>query len=372
MHDPYTPLEVTEAIRVFNLTLSAAHPAVLVEGEVASFKVNHGKFAFFDIKDKISSLSCFMMAFQLKFPLEDGMRVRLIAEPKLTDWGKFSLTVREVIPIGEGSIKKSFEILKKRLENEGLFDESRKRSIPYAPKRVGVVSSEQAAGFADFRKILEKRWSGVQVILTHVPVQGVEAPNEIIGAIGYLNELAKPVDVVAIIRGGGSLDDLAAFNHEGVARAVSASRAPVIVGVGHETDITLADLVADVRAATPSHVAELLVPDKSQVIKGLQQQTTAIHRLTTAIVSDAQEKLTERRSLVTQAVNTFFNKTREHFDLTRRTLHQLNPEVVLQRGYSIVRIGDNVISHASDVTIGDEINITVRDGVIGANVRHVD
>ena len=372
MHDPYTPLGVSEAIEAFNETLSVAHPAILVEGEEASFKVNHGKFAFFDIKDATSSLGCFMMAFQLRFPLEDGMKVRVLAEPKLTAWGKFSLTVREVVPVGEGSLKKSFELLKKKLTAEGLFDQTRKRPLPYAPVRIGVVTSEQAAGFADFQKILEKRWGGMTLVVTHVPVQGIDAPREIVGALRHLNELAEPVDVIALIRGGGSLDDLAAFSSEDVVRAIASSRTPTITGVGHETDTSLADLAADVRAATPSSAAEIMTPDKAYIIQQVAAARQSVSQALEAQLDGLAEQTSSSRRDITNALNTFFTKKSDSLAATLRTLRQLDPATVLKKGYSLVKKDGRVVMRRSSVTIGDDITIQFADGEAGAQITNAN
>jgi exodeoxyribonuclease VII large subunit len=364
-------LQVSEAIELINETLDAAFPFIVIEGEVASFKVNQGKFVFFDVKDESGSIGCFMMAFSLKFPLEDGMKVKILAQPKLTNWGKFSLTVREVMPVGEGSLKKSFELLKAKLANEGLFEESRKRPLPQIPKRIGVVSSSQAAGYADFIKILENRWGDLEIVLVDVPVQGMEAPNQIIGALKHLNELAEPVDVIAVLRGGGSADDLGAFSHEDVARAIAASRTPTIIGVGHEVDISLADLVADRRAATPSNAAEILVPDKSEVIMRAQRTAEMAHNGVVAAIRVFEEDRGVVVDSIESCIEDQFSRITQKLSAFERTLFQINPEAVLRRGYSIVRRGVDVIASTSDVILNDEVSIQLKDGTIGAKITDV-
>lgn len=364
-------LGVSEAIGLINQSLDHAFPFLLVEGEVASFKVNQNKFVFFDLKDESGSLSCFMMVYQLKFPLEDGMKVRVLAQPKLTVWGKFSLTVKEVQPVGEGSLKKSQTLLKAKLEAEGLFDASRKRQLPAIPSRVGVISSSGAAGYADFIKILESRWGGLEVILADVPVQGIEAPEQIIGAVNYLNELPQPLDVLVIIRGGGSSDDLSAFSHEDVVRAVAASRTPTIVGVGHETDISLADLGADVRAATPSNAAQLLVPDKKVILSTIQAGTDALHRSIVELLGTQKDTVVDYAESIHEDLNTFFNTKVERLKSINQTLYQLNPQTILKRGYGLVRKGISVISKTADVIVGDELEIQLSDGVIEVGVTDV-
>ena len=219
---------VSDFIATSNDIFEKSFPSVLIEGEISSFKVNHNKFVFFDLKDEDSVLGCFMTVWQMRFPLEDGMKVIVQAKPKLTNWGKFSLTIEKIIPKGEGSLKKSFEILKEKLMKEGLFDESRKREIPRNPQKIAVISSIQAAGYADFIKIINERWGGLEITVAHTQVQGISASDQIIRAIDFFNSQSELPDVITIIRGGGSNDDLAVFNDEKLVRAIAASRVPVI------------------------------------------------------------------------------------------------------------------------------------------------
>lgn len=365
-------LQVSEAIEQVNLVLDQAFPFIVVEGEVASFKVNQGKFVFFDIKDATGSLGCFMMAFAVKFPIQDGMTVRVLAQPKITAWGKFSLTVREVMPVGEGSLKKSFELLKAKLEKEGLFEQSRKRELPQLPTRIGVVSSSGAAGYADFIKILEDRWGGLEIILVDVPVQGVESPHQVIGAIRHLNELAEPVDVIAVVRGGGSADDLNVFNHEDVVRAVAMSRTPVIVGVGHEVDVSLCDLAADRRAATPSNAAELLVPNRREVLAKAVRLTEMAYNGVTAAIRVFEEDRASAQDSIEAACAAYIEQLQQKQESFKRTLFQVNPETVLRRGYGLVRQDGVIVSSAADVILHKELTIQVQDGKIGALVTHVE
>ena len=173
----------TEFIAIANQTLDYAYNGVMIEGEVASFKVNQGKWVFFDIKDEESSVPCFMTLYQLRMPVEDGMKVVVRGIPKVTKWGKFSFTVQTMQPVGEGSLKKAYEALKRKLAEEGLFDLERKRSIPDNLVKVGVISSTAAAGYADFIKILNARWGGMKVIVAHTQVQGLDAPEQMVRAL---------------------------------------------------------------------------------------------------------------------------------------------------------------------------------------------
>ena len=267
-NDAFTP---SEFVAVVNQTLEYAYSSVLITGEVASFKVNQGKWVFFDIKDEETSVPCFMTLWNLRQPLEDGMKVVVRGVPKLTKWGKFSVTVAQVRPVGEGSLKKAFLMLKKKLAAEGLFDPSKKREIPDDLTRLGVISSTQAAGYADFIKILNARWGGMKILTAHTQVQGMDAPDQIIRALNYFNERGD-VQMIAILRGGGSADDLSCFNDEKLVRAVAASKIPVICGIGHEVDESLCDLACDVRASTPSNAAEMLTPDRKEALLKLRRE----------------------------------------------------------------------------------------------------
>ncbi len=367
-----TILSVSDCIALINQTLEYAYPIVTVEGEVASFKVSKGKFIFFDVKDDEGVLNCFMMAYGLRTPLEDGMRVRVLAQPRLTAWGKFSLTVRDIRAVGEGSIKRSFELLKAQLDKEGLFDSNRKRPLPTMPERIGVIASVESAGYADFIKILQNRWGGVEVEVADVQVQGMRAGMQIINAMSHFNEHRKPVEVLILIRGGGSAEDLAIFNEEPLVRAVAASRIPTLVGVGHEVDVSLCDLVADVRAATPSHAAQLVVPDRQALLNELSEKerhlVARLHQHVqhyTVQVNKTTERLLSHihHVLVTQL---------HHVEYSWQILKQLDPKTVLRRGYSLVRASHGVlVRKAADVREGDTLTIEVEHAIIQAGVKNV-
>lgn len=330
-------VSVSDAIALINQTLDYAFPTLVIEGEVASFKVNQGKFVFFDLKDDEGTLGCFMMLFQLRTALEDGMRVRVVATPKLTAWGKFSLTVRDIQPVGEGSLKRAFELLKAKLEKEGLFAEERKRALPVAPQHIAVISSTQAAGYADFIRILNERWGGMDVEVAHVQVQGFEAPKQMVRALQYFNGLEKLPEIIVIIRGGGSADDLSAFNDEVLVRAIAASRVPTVVGVGHEVDESLADFAADVRAATPSHAAQIIVPDRSDIIRGAHHD---VIRISNIVESAVTELSTGTKRMLADAARAIEDKLVRAQDRLARECDMLaayDPEAVLARGYAIVR-----------------------------------
>ena len=354
---------VSDLIAVVNQTLEYSFTSVEVEGEVASFKVNQGKWVFFDIKDASGSVGCFMSVYQLRIPIEDGMKVIIKATPKLTAWGKFSLTIQSIRPSGEGSLKKSFELLKAKLDKEGLFSPDRKRTLPGIPEHIAVISSTQSAGYADFIKILNDRWGGLRVDAAHVQVQGDSAPDQIIRAITYFNEREVLPEVLVIIRGGGSADDLAAFNDEPLVRAIAASRIPTIVGVGHEIDVSLADMVADVRAATPSNAAQLLVPDRRELTSTLRQLVRRVLVRTEAIIDnyarEAQAALRQGWTLLDARVEVL----QSQLLTSRQVMTAYNPQAVLARGYAIVR---------GSIVVGSEITIEQEKRNIIAEVTHVE
>ena len=353
-------LSVSDFIAVTNQTLEYAYPSVEVEGEVASFKVNQGKFIFFDLKDAGGSVGCFMTVWQLRVPIEDGMKVIVTATPKLTQWGKFSLTVKAVRPSGEGALKKSFEILKAKLDTEGLFAPERKRVLPTIPTYVAVISSTQAAGYADFIKIINERWGGLRIDVAHVVVQGADAPDQIIRALQYINTREELPEVIVIIRGGGSADDLSAFNDEQLVRAISASRVPTLVGVGHEVDVSLADLVADVRASTPSNAAQILVPDRQESIRAVRYQVRSLLPRVENAIDQQSAMVRTYLSDMLQKTDEQINRVADTLQSVRNVLAQLNPQKVLARGYALVRgvqkIGAVIEIETNQVIIHAEVH----------------
>lgn len=356
-------LSISEFIALTNQVLEGAYPSVELEGEVASFKVNQGKFVFFDLKDDESSVGCFMMLFHLRQSIEDGMKVIVRAQPKLTKWGKFSLTIVSIRPSGEGSLKKSFELLKAKLSKEGLFAPEKKRPLLPLPRHIGVISSTGAAGYADFMKIIEKRWGGMSIDVAQVQVQGEVAPMQMIRALEHFNQQEILPEVIVIIRGGGSADDLAAFNDEPLVRAVAASRVPVLAGIGHEIDESLVDLAADVRASTPSNAGELLVPDKQDVLNRVYAE---LRHITSQAVNSADTVLVDVRNTLGQA----WDSMQAAHDMYAHQLAVLegravayDPAKVLTRGYAIVR---------GKAKVGAELAIETATERMKAEVTYVE
>jgi exodeoxyribonuclease VII large subunit len=353
---------VSDFIAVFNQTLEYAYPNVEIEGEVASFKINQGKFVFFDIKDKGGSVSCFMTVWQMRVPIEDGMKIIVLAVPKLTQWGKFSLTVKSLRPSGEGALKKSFELLKAKLDKEGLFAPERKRQLPRIPEHIAMISSTQAAGYADFIKILGDRWGGIRVDVAHVQVQGESAPDQIIRAINYFNQQELLPEVIVIIRGGGSADDLSTFNDEPLVRAIAGSRIPTLVGVGHEIDESLADMVADVRAATPSNAAQIIVPDRNEIIRAVHVQVNSLLPRISQLINQQQQTV---NMMLTGAINSIERAVDDQLTRIaslRTVLVQLDPKVVLNRGYALIR---------GLTKVGAMVEIETNKVILEAEVKNV-
>ena len=328
---------VSQFVAVTNQVLETGLGDVVVYGEVSSFKINQGKWIFFDLKDAESSVGCFMTVYQLgKFPLEDGMKIAIQATPKLTNFGKFSLTVKRFHPIGEGSLKKAFELLKAKLQKEGLFDQAKKRPILRTFERIGVISSTQAAGYADFIKIINERWGELKIQVAHTQVQGLPAVDQIIRAIEYMNQFTD-CQVIALIRGGGSNDDLAIFNDEKLVRAVAASRIPIITGIGHEIDESLADLAADFAASTPSNAAQFLTRDRQAEIHSLKLQINRINQQIKNKIQLKEQGLREQLVSVRTKLNNMIELELQKIRQKTQVIENLNPAIFLKRGYAIIR-----------------------------------
>lgn len=381
------PYKVSEFIDEFNGVVAAEYSSVEIEGEVAEFKINQGKWVFFSLKDESASVQCFMVLSQLRMPIEDGMKIIVKATPKLTPWGKFSMTVRSMRLLGAGDLKRSFELLKKKLTDEGLFDVARKRPMPENLVRVGVISSMAAAGFIDFVKILNARWGGMEILVAHTAVQGESAPDQIINALEYLNQRTD-VQLIAILRGGGSADDLSCFNDEKLVRAVAGSRIPVITGIGHEIDRSLTDFAADIVASTPSNLAEMITHDRMTERRILKQKVARIGQLLREEILTMEHDVSRRKNIISMRIQrevigfvndsllknqrailqakhkimTIFAKMEGDFQRGRAILASYNPEAVLARGYAIV---------AGETDVGNVVKITTSSKIIQAEVKNV-
>ena len=354
-------LSVSEFVALTNQTLEYAYPVVQIEGEVAEYKVIQNKWVSFKLKDDGALVSCFAGVFQIRTPLEDGMKVVVVASPRLNNKGFFTLNLKSVRPVGEGSIKKGFELLKAKLEKEGLFAQERKRALPRVPKHVAVIASTESAGYADFIKIINERWGGLEVEVAHTQVQGVPAPDQMIRAIRYFNSLEKLPEVLVIIRGGGSAEDLSTFNDEPLVRAIAESRIPTLVGVGHEVDHTLADMISDVRAATPTNAAQILVPDKQEIIRDARAQANAVGSLLTQAIDSYSRQTKENLAAAFMRTQQKLDDTFERLGVLRVAISQLNPENVLKRGYALLRGSQTVGAVLEIETVASIIKAEVQD-----------
>lgn len=366
---PGQPLSVAQAITLFNTVLGDL--PLVIEGEVSGYSVNQGKFVFFDLKDEEqeAKLACFMMRYQQTVPLEDGMRVSVHCRPGLhAKSGKFSLTVQKVEPKGEGSLKRAFELLKQKLEKEGLFATERKRPLPRIPERIGVVSSVAAAGYGDFMRVVGERLPGVRFVVAHVAVQGVEAEQEVSYALDYLNSHYE-LDAIALIRGGGSLEDLQAFNTESVARAIARSKAPVVAGVGHERDVTIADFCADVRAATPTMAAQLLLPGTHELVQQVDRLVQEVARNVAVQGSEVRQRVRGSLDRIRQQMESRLTRSVERVEQLVRSISALSPAATLERGYSLTLLADGTpLRSAQRVPAGTLLYTRLQDGSVTSEV----
>lgn len=349
-------------VNTINQNFNYNYPLITISGEVANFKINQNKFVFFDIKDSNSTVNCFMMLFAMKMPIQDGMQIIAKVEPKITDWGKFSLTVKEIKPVGEGNIKKSLDIIKDKLAKEGIFDQSRKRIIPRSSNNIAVISSTEAAGYADFIKIINERWGGIKIRVAHTQVQGESASKQIINAVNYFNQVQDLPDLIVIIRGGGSANDLMAFNDELLARTIAGSRVPVITGIGHEIDCTLSDLAADFAGSTPSNVAQIITRDRQDKIIYLNNYINNFSKKIVHILDEKKNEINITINNIHSYIMHNIDNELHNLNSKIRLLDNLNPQKVLSQGYALVR---------GRVEINSIIDIETNSNIIKAEVKDV-
>lgn len=366
---PGIELGVSEFVALLNQTLEYAYPNVVITGELSNFRLSKGRWVYFDLKDDTASVKFFGTVYQLPGPLEDGMLLKVRGQPRLHQLYGFSVNILSIQLAGEGTIRRAAELLRVKLEQEGLFDEARKRPLPYPPARIGLVTSSQSAAYADFIKILQARWQGVAVDLIDVQVQGEPAPAQIAAAIEQFGTESELPEVIVVIRGGGSAEDLAAFSTEQVTRAVAASRIPTLVAIGHETDLSLAELAADRRASTPSNAAELLVPDRLQVRDALQTVKLQLNQAAGRRLALARGDIRQQAAVFETAVLQRLSQGRQTLKSYSALLAALNPQAVLRRGYAIVRREGQALRSLGQVTQDDIVEVQLADGHFTANVK---
>jgi exodeoxyribonuclease VII large subunit len=356
-------LGVSDFVALLNQTLEFAYPNVVIMGELANFRVSKNRWVYFDLKDETASVKFFGTVYNLPGPLEDGMLLKVRGQPRLHPQYGFSVNIMTIQPAGEGSLKRAANLLQAKLTAEGLFDEARKRPLPYPPTRIGLVTSTQSAAYADFTKILAARWGAVGIQTMDVQVQGEVAPGQIVEAIESLNKAADLPEVIVIIRGGGSAEDLSAFNTENVTRAVAASRVPTLVAIGHETDLSLAEQAADQRASTPSNAAELLVPDRAHEAILVKSQQQKLYFLIEQLLKQSQERLIISRQSLIGSVSEIFRQAERNLEKQSSALKFLNPKAPLQRGYALIydKAGEQV-RRAKNLKTGQKLNLEFQDG----------
>lgn len=371
-----------------------------VAGEISNLSRPASGHVYFTLKDAQASLRCVMWrpdAARLSSIIADGIAAEAHGYISVFEsGGQYQLYVDDLRPAGEGLLYQEFLRLKARLEEEGLFATERKRPLPDWPRRIGVITSPTGAALRDVLHVLQRRFSLAEVILAPSPVQGEHAPAGIVESLRALNEHSKP-DVILLVRGGGSIEDLWAFNDEHVARAIAASQAPVVSGVGHETDFTIADFTADVRAPTPSAAAEIATPDAAQLAMEIQQLRIslthalrqllhrlqldleilrrALHRASPrAKITDGRQRLDVfARRVQSASLHTLALK-RKALDGLQQTLRVVGPASVLSRGFAVVQRADTgaIVRSVGQVFSGDALDVRVSDGSFGAKVTSED
>jgi exodeoxyribonuclease VII large subunit len=370
---------------------------VWLQGEISNLARPNSGHIYFTIKDRQSSLKAVMWrssAQRLRIQIQDGMSVEIHGSMGVYEaGGQYQLYADLIRPMGEGALFRQFMMLKEKLEAEGLFDPQRKRPIPAFPHRIGVVTSQTGAALRDILHTIQRRYPLVEIILAPTAVQGEEAPPGIIAALHALNSYAKP-DVIILARGGGSIEDLWAFNDEGVARAIAASFTPVISGIGHETDFTIADFVSDLRAPTPTAAAEHAVPNRLDLIVTLndthqrllraRQSAQIKHRerlahLATRLtlrsplsrLNTERQRLDEWQHRCQQSISHHIRFSRSYLSGISNNLENLNPKAVLGRGYAILRREDgSVLRNARQAELDENLSIQMIDGKFSARVTH--
>ncbi len=361
-------LSPADFVALLNQTLEVVYPSVTIEGELSNFRVSKNKWVYFDLQDELASVKFFGTVYMLPGPLEDGLKVRVSGMPRLHPRFGFSINAQTITPAGAGSIKKAADLLRAKLEAEGLFEPSRKRLLPQIPISIGLITASNSAAYADFIKILNERWGGIEISLADVYVQGSQSALQIVRAIEFFNANSPLVDVLVITRGGGSVEDLAAFNDERLVRAVAASRIPTLVAIGHEVDISLAELAADMRASTPTNAAQLVAPSRSEAIAGLALAHKSLSELILQKLQVGRQEIQDNQKYLTSQVNLLLKDRLNLLNSHRKLISVFDPQAVLRRGYAIVsRAGQN-ISSIRGVKTGDKLRIQLSDGTIGAHV----
>lgn len=368
---------------------------ITVEGEISNFKRHSSGHAYFSIKDDTSKLNCVMFRLNLEkitFPIVDGMNVSIKGNINVYERdGKYQLYAEKINLLGEGELKEKFEKLKKKLGDEGLFDPNIKKELPKFPSKIAVITSPTGAAVKDVISVAKRRNDSIEIIIAPVRIQGEFSKKEIVKAIEDVNNLEN-IDLIILSRGGGSIEELWAFNEEVVARAIYESEVPIISGVGHETDFTISDFVSDFRAPTPSAAAEVAIPQKKQIINELDFLISSIkHSINKKVEIRCSEiegfspasyknilnsKIKNYNRDITLEINRASeilanNLTRYELELDYifNNLNNLNPLNILQKGYTVVENSKgSVLTSGMDLKKDDEIDIIFSDSIVKARV----
>ncbi len=370
---------------------------VSVKGELSNYKIYPSGHHYFTMKDGNSSLRCVMFrssASRLRFRPESGMSVTAAGRVSVFPRdGAYQLYVNELMPEGAGDLQVAFEQLKAKLAAEGLFDPAHKKPLPAFPRRIAVITSGAGAAVHDIIRVLGKRWPLAKILILPVRVQGAEAPPEIVGAIRYANRY-RVADLIITGRGGGSMEDLWAFNDERVARAIYESEMPVISAVGHEPDVTIADYVADRRAATPSNAAEIAGPDMEEVAAYVAQAGIRLQQAMAVKLDRLSRRLSElserpaltdpevylgakrmaldyARSNLAGAGEKLMSEKRQGYVALAAKLDALSPLKVLGRGYSILEKNGSAVRRLDEVAKGDKVNVRLSGGSLDCVVEEI-
>ncbi len=386
-------ITVSELTRLTRELLERSLPLMWVGGEISNFKRYDSGHCYFTLKDAQAQVDCVLFRHRAQLTgwmPQDGMQVEVRALPTLYEArGKFQLNVESLRRAGAGALYEAYLRLKAKLEQEGLFDPGSKRPLPRFPRALGIVTSPQAAALRDVLTTLRRRMPGLPVTLYPAPVQGEGAAARIAEAIGLAGARGE-CDVLIVCRGGGSLEDLWAFNEEAVARAIRACAVPVVTGVGHETDTTIADFAADVRAPTPTGAAELASPGRDEILRALShagyrllrgarrslenrmQRLDTLSRRLTHPGERIRNQLAELRHLairLREGSRRELESARERWSRLAAHLKHLNPRLVLERGYSITEAGGGIVRDGSRLVVGEDVKITFAKGWVGAQVK---
>jgi len=390
---------VSELTREIKRTIEDTFPPLWLKGELSNVVLARSGHLYLTLKDEAASIRGVMWRGQvqgLSFRPEDGTEVLVFGRLSLYEpRGEYQIVIEAMQPGGRGALAVEFEKLKQKLASEGLFDPDRKKPIPVNPRRIGVVTSDTGAAVRDVIVTLARRGFDIEVLLAPAQVQGETASRSIVSALERLQSLDIPPDVIIVARGGGSLEDLWAFNEEPTVRAISACPIPIISGVGHETDTTLTDLVADLRAPTPTGAAEHATPDRRDVQRQLTQMGTRLGRSTWLVVENLRQRvegfagayglrllpdrieqqlmrLDDLQERAERALNGNLERKSDHIERNAGRLKALSPLAVLERGFAVVRSGSEVIHDAGQLMEGQLLEVILKRGRAETRVERVE